>query len=38
MPKSYIKQNPKLSVEIEAAVRQQAASGEVPLTLGGGGR
>ncbi len=34
--KDYIKQNPKLSVEIEAAVRQQAASGEIPLSLGGG--
>jgi recombination protein RecA len=34
--KDYIKQNPKLAVEIEAAVRQQAASGEIPLSLGGG--
>lgn len=33
--KDFIKQNPKLAVEIEAAVRQQAASGEVPLMLGG---
>jgi recombination protein RecA len=35
--KDYIKQNPKLAAEIETAVRQQAASGEVPLSLGGGG-
>src|SRR5512139_2089518 len=34
--KDYIKQNPKLAAEIEIAVRQQAASGEVPLSLGGG--
>jgi recombination protein RecA len=34
--KDYIKQNPKLGAEIETAVRQQAASGEVPLSLGGG--
>jgi recombination protein RecA len=33
--KDYLKQNPILSAEIEAAVRQQAASGEVPLTRGG---
>jgi recombination protein RecA len=33
--KDFIKQNPKLAMEIEAAVRQQAASGEVPLMLGG---
>jgi recombination protein RecA len=33
--KDYIKQNPKLADEIEVAVRQQAASGEVPLSLGG---
>jgi recombination protein RecA len=34
--KEFVKQNPKLGVEIEAAVRQQAASGEIPLSLGGG--
>ena len=34
--KDYVKQNPKLAAEIEVAVRQQAASGEIPLSLGGG--
>jgi recombination protein RecA len=33
--KEYLKADPELSAEIEAAVRQQALSGEVPLALGG---
>ena len=33
--KDYLKQNSKLADEIEVAVRERAASGEVPLTLGG---
>ncbi len=33
--KDYIRQNPILAAEIEAAVRQQAASGDVPLPLAG---
>jgi len=34
--KEYIRQNPILAAEIEAAVRQQAASGDMPLPLAGG--
>jgi len=33
--KDYLRQNPILQTEIEAAVRQQAASGDVPLPTGG---
>jgi recombination protein RecA len=33
--KDYIRQNPILAAEIEAAVRQQAASGDMPLPLAG---
>ncbi len=33
--KDYLRQNQMLSSEIEAAVRQQAASGDVPLPRGG---
>lgn len=33
--KDYLRQNMLLSAEIEAAVRQQAASGDMPLPLGG---
>ena len=33
--KDYLRQNPILQAEIEAAVRQQAASGDVPLPTGG---
>lgn len=32
--KDYIKQNPILGAEIEAAVRQQADSGDIPLPMG----
>jgi recombination protein RecA len=34
--KEYLKQNQILSAEIESAVRQRAASGEIPTTYGGG--
>jgi len=34
--KEFLKANPKLADEIEIAVRQQAASGAIPLSLGGG--
>lgn len=33
--KDYIRQNPQLASEIEAAVRQQAAAGDLPLPSGG---
>ena len=33
--KDYIRQNPMLASEIEAAVRQQAAAGDLPLPSGG---
>jgi recombination protein RecA len=33
--KDYIRQNPILAAEIESAVRQQAASGDIPLPLTG---
>jgi recombination protein RecA len=35
--KDYLRSNPILSAEIEAAVRQQAAKGDLPLPSGGGG-
>ena len=34
--KEFLKQNPDLAEEVEIAVRQQALSGEMPLSLGGG--
>jgi recombination protein RecA len=33
--KDFLKQNPDLAEEVEIAVRQQALSGEMPLSLGG---
>ena len=33
--KEFLRQNSMLAAEIEAAVRQQAASGDVPLPKGG---
>jgi recombination protein RecA len=35
--KDYLRANPILAAEIEAAIRQQAASGDFPLPAGGGG-
>lgn len=33
--KEYLRRNPILAAELEAAVRQMAASGDLPLTMGG---
>jgi recombination protein RecA len=33
--KDFLRQNPELSNEIEAAIRQSAVSGAVPLIVGG---
>ena len=35
--KDYLKQNPELATEIDLAVRHQAMSGDIPLTMSGGG-
>lgn len=34
--KEFLRQNPELCKEIDAAVRQRAMGGEIPLTVGGG--
>jgi recombination protein RecA len=34
--KEYLKQNPELAEEIELTIRQQALSGDLPLSIGGG--
>jgi recombination protein RecA len=35
--KDYLRQNPELAAEIELAVRQQAMSGDIPLSVSAGG-